>query len=533
MDKVRQLGVSWENDSLYFVESLEASPEKIFHIPFQERAQTPTIKGELDAWENELVKKIKNTLKEQKVFSTEINLSLPTSDIIFRSFVIPWMQEHEAKNVVEFEAGKYIPFSLEELSYSYHPITITENEKKCINIIFVAIRNDTLANYTRIFEATSLSLNIIEPSALSLIRSLSFKKLIPENQTIALIEKGDTGKIIISDKNTPQFVREFDLSATASKQGSSDPEDAAKKLTKEVRISLDYFNRQNEQLNVEKIFFLSSSDIGDLSKNLENYIGIPVVAIENSSVLNSTSQLEVGALNAYGASLAPLVSSLASFNFSKQKPESLKKSQISFKNISTHQSLIVIAFICVPLIIGSIIMSIFWPYQVKKEIASLNQKLGSFQGTDISFIEQKEALVKKKLTTFRQTRIKSDTALLLLLIPDLLPDGMWLKTLDISHYDTVEFKKTSRTRRNVTRVYKTSKNEAKPTLVVAMDGYAFSFNKGEQFRLVNTLLGKLKNSKEFSKFFQSIEIKTTSTQKLNEHDVTYFEIVCKQANENI
>jgi Tfp pilus assembly PilM family ATPase len=212
MKSNKHLGASWESSSLHFVESSETTPEKVFHVPFEPRSQTLTAKNTLDLWESDLAKNIRDALKKHKVSTTIVNLSLPTNDIIFRSFVIPWMQQREIKSVVEFEIGKYIPFSLSELSHSHHAISIAENNIKQIRIIFVAIKNDALANYVRVFKAASLTPDVIEPSALSLIRALSFKKLIPEDQTIAVIQKGDVGKIIICNKNTPQFVREFFLS---------------------------------------------------------------------------------------------------------------------------------------------------------------------------------------------------------------------------------------------------------------------------------------------------------------------------------
>jgi len=529
MKNSKQLGVSWESNSLYFAESTETDPKKVFHVPFESRTQTPTQEIPLDLWEKELAAKIKGALKKQKVTSTAVNLSLSTSDIIFRSFVIPWMQKNEVKNVVEFEACKYIPFSLKELSYSYHHIAIRESDLKQIRIIFVAIKNDALNNYVRVLEAASLNVNIIEPSALSLIRTLSFKELIPKDKTIALIEKADVGRIVVCDNNIPQFVREFHLSTESPEQGAGTPEDTMEKLTKEVRISIDYFKRQNEQLNIEKIFFLSSSSEEDLPRDLETDLDIPIAPIEISLVLSEASQLGIGALNAYGASLIPFVSSAASFNLSKNKSD-YPQGVASPEKTLNYKSLIITALICVPLIVGSFVMSILWTNSVKKEIDTLTQKLGIFRDSDIANIKKKEELLKRKLINLQQTRLNSDATLFLLVIPDLLPDGTWLKTLDISYYDVIKRNKPSTGRRRLVRRVNT---EVKPSLVITIDGYSFSKNKGEQFRLVNTLLGELKDKEEFSKFFQNIELVTINAQKLNENDVTYFKIVCKQANENI
>jgi len=297
-----------------------------------------------------------------------------------------------------------------------------------------------------------------------------------------------------------------------------------------VRISIDYFKRQNEQLKIEKIFFLSSSGKEDLPKNLETFLDIPIVHIENSQVLGDTTLLGVGPLNAYGASIIPFVSTEASFNLSKNKSEEPQGLASPRRKPINYKLLIITALICIPLIVGSIVLSMHWKQSLKKEIDILTQKIGLFADLGVSNIKKKDELLKKKLADLQQTRTNSDAAFFLLVIPNLLPDGTWLKTLDISYYDDIKFDKPSPSRRRFVRRGSAKK---KPPLVITIDGYAYSKNKGEQFRLVNALLGKLKNKEEFSKFFENIELETINAQKLNEFDVTYFKIVCKQANENI
>jgi len=202
------------------------------------------------------------------------------------------------------------------------------------------------------------------------------------------------------------------------------------------------------------------------------------------------------------------------------------------EKVSNQKVLLVTALICIPLIVVSIVKSIFSTLSIKKEIATLNQKLGTFKESSISFIETKEELLKKRLTSLQQTRINSNATLFLLLIPDLLPDGAWLKTLDISYYDSGKSVSSSTQKGRFARRDNASKDK-KFSLVSTIDGYAYSEIRGKQFRLINELLGRLKDKEEFSKFFKDIELETTSSQKFNEKDVTYFKIVCKQTNENI
>ena len=171
----KKLGMYWGSDALFFVETQETAPTKIFQILFEEAVKETLRDSPSSISGMKLGSDIQKILRKQGLLDSSVNLSLPAKDIIFRSFVIPWMDEHEIKSVVEFEASKYIPFSLERLSFSFHPISFTENNAKRLRIIFVAIKSDTLLSYIRTLEGASLDINSIEPAPSSLIRALSLK----------------------------------------------------------------------------------------------------------------------------------------------------------------------------------------------------------------------------------------------------------------------------------------------------------------------------------------------------------------------
>lgn len=530
MPTTKQLGVYWGDDVLFFVEASESNPDKIFQVPFQRDDKTSKRKDVLDPWKMDLASNVRSALNDQDIKTSELNLSLPTKDIIFRSFIIPLMGEQEIQSAVEFEVSKYIPFSLEELSFSFHPIHIEENNKKLIRIIFVAIKSDVLIDYIKILEAASLRVNLIEPAASSLIRVLSFKNLIPQDETIALIEKEHVGRIIVIDNDIPQFVREFYFSKPVADQDSDDPENNFKTLAKEIRISLDYFNRQNECLTVKKIFFLAASNEDDLPKNLEKHLNLPVAAITYESILDNASQMGINILHAYGTSITPSVDAPTYFNFSKQKTEAPKKVKIYDKKPINYKLLIKIALVCVPLIIFSIIASTQMTQKLKNEITILKQKLGSFQDSDISFIEKKELNLTAKLNNFKNTRIEGNVTLLLLLIPELLPDGIWLKNLDMTYDDSAAFTKKEINPKSKKRSKNIAETELTPTLIVTIDGYAYSEDKNKQFRLVKELLRRLENNADIINLFQNIDLETTGIEKMDEYDATSFKIVCKQTN---
>src|SRR5882672_1488986 len=238
----KQLGVFFGHNSLSLVETDNQDPGKYFSAPHNLFDNVDPTQGKIVPDDIKITAIIQKSLRDLKITSSDASLSLPTKDIIFRSFVIPWMMANEIDGVVEFEARKYIPFKLEELTYSYHPVTIAEKNVKRIRILFAAIRNDILEKYCGILEQSGLKISYVEPGVVSLIRVLVFKKLIPLDQRIAIVQTNDKeGKIIIVDHGLPHFVRDFQLQPAAASKPENDPELLKARLFNEVRISLDYY----------------------------------------------------------------------------------------------------------------------------------------------------------------------------------------------------------------------------------------------------------------------------------------------------
>lgn len=533
----KKLGAYLESNGLFIVETRATTPSRVFHIPFSEEAQNALFGKPTGLSNIKVGSDLHKVLQDQDLDDSSINLSLSAGDIIFRSFVIPWMEEHEIKRVVEFEASKYVPFALEKLAFAYHPISFTTNNKKSLRIIFVAIKSSTLSNYIKVLENASLRINLIEPAPSSLIRALSFKlrNIIPKDQAIAIIEKGESGRITITDNDIPQFVREFHL-ATIDGQGQSEEsqEESTKKLVGEVRISLDYFNRQNEELQVTQAILLSESNLQELSQTLEKSLPISVTPVDDQSVLGDPSIKELSYLNAYGASIISAINAPVYFNLSKTPPKTVKKRKAPIaRNPINYKAIMKTALVCIPLIIGSIGGSNFAKQKFNNDIRNYNEQLGPFQDADVSMIEEKETSQRNKLTYFRKTRMDSNAAVFLLLIPNLLPEGVWLKNLDIVYDDSAAFElgldKTS-SRNPIRRVRRSA--EDTPFLLVTIDGYAYSQKRNEQFELVNQLLRNLNDNREFSGYFTNIDVETTEAQQLDEYSVMSFKILCKRNDES-
>ena len=286
MEQIQQFGVFWGHKSLYFVETSDLTPTLTFSIAYS-TDKSETISGDTAFPEDmKIISLIQDNFRKLNIAPSNIHLSLPTKDIIFRSFIIPFMKLNEIKGVVEFEISKYIPFALEELTYSFQPIPFVEEKTKSFRIIFVAIKKDILEHYLNTLKRAELQVDIIEPAPLSIIRVLELKKLLPKEKTIAIITKeSNTGKIIVVAQGIPQFVRELQLNIPNTENKNADPDALRSRLLNEIAISLDYFNRQENHLMVKQVLLISQSKTEDLSKSLEEDLEMPVTHVDNRTLL--------------------------------------------------------------------------------------------------------------------------------------------------------------------------------------------------------------------------------------------------------
>lgn len=527
MAENRQLGVFWGKDILYFVETVGDNPNRILSVPFTEEAKGSIEGGALSPVGMEIVSLIQNALRQHKVSCSAVNLSLAPKDIIFRSFTIPWMQPSEIKSVIDFEASKYVPFALEELSYSFYPIPFAEGPSRRIRVIFVAIKKMVLENYIKILEQAALAVRVIEPATISLIRALIFKNFMAKDQTVALIEKGDeVGDIIVVDHQLPQFVREFQLRIPLADQEKIDTDALMTRLVNEIRISLSYFNRQEERLQVKNVTLLTSSDASDVVKRLGDDLRLPVTPITVESVLRDANFTDISFLKAYGVALTDAVTSLADFNLSESKPKTVKLGLMPSSKPVNYKFVAKVALVCIPLTILISLLSGFLIKRKEAQVMTLTQQLKSSKDISVSRLQEDNGALSKKLDYLKGIRTGSDVASFLALIPTLLPAGVWIESLDVVYPDPLPLEQERLKKEAVSAKKGLAQEEGtKPTIDI--QGYAYLENPNEQFRQVNEVLKSFKENKAFSAFFDHIDLETIEARKMDNYSVTFFRLKCQ------
>ncbi len=453
----------------------------------------------------------------QKTFSKsgfsqrQIVLSIPTQDLIFRSFVIPWMAPNEMKGVVEFEVTKYIPLKVEELVYTFHSIPFEKDKLKSLRVIFVAIRKKTLEKYTEILQHTDIKITNIEPGAVSLFRLLKKQKVIPHDHAsaVVLIESNSI-HIIMIDNDVVQFVRESPFTFDVKQQ-----DQFMSRLFTDLRVSINFFTRQNTAAKVKRIILISKDLFPDAGKAIAEDFKIPVIEIRASDLIKSTEDIpSLGLLGAMGAAIKPPKLLAKDFNLG-QDPTNIIAAETSLHiNIEKYKSLLVSSALSALVIFAVIQSSSAVTQKQYRRLESLKTELGPYKSLEKTDIEKMSQDISQKLNNYKNVRITSNLKYYLYKIPSLMPYGMWLKSMKI-RYDTNK------------NTAPASPDSARPETrkYIELQGYVYQDNINDQFKLINQFYSAIKEQDGFKDTFKNIELKTRQ-EEFQKFQVSFFVITC-------
>jgi type IV pilus assembly protein PilM len=197
-------------------------------------------------------KAIHAVLKEAKITTRKAVFSIPDFSSFFTSFELPAMTREELSQAVLYEAKRYVPMPLGEVTLDWQAVdNLASKERSAqLKILLVAVPNEIINQYRSIAQMTDLELLALEAEVFGLLHSLAAE----EKEPVALLDIGaqsSTSSIIF--QKTLRTSHSFDLSGNA--------------LTEQVSRSLSIDYGKAEEVK-EKYGLLPNKRI-DSKKNIE------------------------------------------------------------------------------------------------------------------------------------------------------------------------------------------------------------------------------------------------------------------------
>jgi len=115
---------------------------------------------------------LKKLLEKTKITTKKVIASLPNSIVFVSMIEMPEMSDKDLQNSIQWEARRYVPLPLEEVTLSWSVYRDPESTSRKLKVLLTAVPTAVVENYLKTFKLAGLKPMALEIEALALIRSL-------------------------------------------------------------------------------------------------------------------------------------------------------------------------------------------------------------------------------------------------------------------------------------------------------------------------------------------------------------------------
>lgn len=197
-------------------------------------------------------KAIKELFAKTKIRSKRVVIAIAGQAAIIRHIKLPLMEDNEVANAIHWEAERYIPFPVDEVTLDYKVIKRYADQNE-MDVLMVCARNDIIYSHIETLRDIGLQTQVVDIQTFSLMRAAGLEKANSEG-TVALLDIGfETSDLMILKDGIPLFTRVIPL--------------AGNRFTKTIASNLGITSEEAEEIKINKIDALSQSE--SLSQSLE------------------------------------------------------------------------------------------------------------------------------------------------------------------------------------------------------------------------------------------------------------------------
>lgn len=151
-----------------------------------------------------VVRALNDVLREANITAKDAALSIPYAASLVSVIKVPRVPERQLASMIPIEARKYIPVPIAEVLLDWYAIpdpskTATDEKENSthMNVLLVAIHNDTIAKYQTIVKDAELSASFFEIEVFSTVRSSLEHGIAP----VAVLDMGASStKLYLSER---------------------------------------------------------------------------------------------------------------------------------------------------------------------------------------------------------------------------------------------------------------------------------------------------------------------------------------------
>lgn len=226
----------------------------------------------------DIVGVLKTLIDAEKISGRQVNTSLSGQSVIMRYITLPRMAPNELKSTMQFEAGQYIPFPMDEVVLDC-TIVKEKIENNKMLVVLAAVKKPIIQERISLLEKAGLTVRVIDIDCFCLSNAFNYSyQRGPEQagsariEVIGLLNIGaNFTNMVIVDSGTLRFSRDIAFGGS---------EATLSNLSQEISSSIDYYENQSGK-HIEKVYLSGRAvDSSAIVNFLNHQLGTAVTAYD-------------------------------------------------------------------------------------------------------------------------------------------------------------------------------------------------------------------------------------------------------------
>lgn len=470
-------------------------------VPAENVAQKETIKKTRDDY---IVEAIQRVFKENDLKAGSVICAISSEDVMVRYFQMPKIPKQEWASAINFEAKRYIPFRMEEVTSDFKVVT-SKSSSSGMDVVFVAVKQKLIERLVTMVERAGIKPIIVEPAPFSLIRAFSAADQISTKVNTAIVNIETKGASISILKNgVPYIIRDIPFEETARERKSIEP--VFEKLLAEIKLSFDFYEKQFPSEVIDKIIIYSCIPLENWHELVGKELQIPVeVGDPLRGIRIKKGVVPPRLAVAFGLALRDISEPYIDINLYKEKILAYKRKELFIRMLFLEASAAIFLLILLKVLCIRAIAPLSKEFNnTLKERPRVEVSIKSDDIAELERLKNKMDARKTSMENIMSSRIYLTKKLVAM--ANAKPRNIWLT--ELNYEEEVDQKRSSKILRRL-----------------AIKGYCIITDNVRETDIVNNFLIDLQKQEEIKEGMSKSDIVSVQKAELEGENVASFEIL--------
>lgn len=139
-----------------------------------------------------VIQAVKDLIKIEKIGIKNVATAVSGTSVIIKKIKVPPMSETELINAIQFEAGQYIPFDIEDVNLDFVVIDTPPEQRETdqMDVLLVAVTKEKMNELINILARAGLKVAVVDVDVFAIENAFGLNYNIPSNEIIVLMDIG-------------------------------------------------------------------------------------------------------------------------------------------------------------------------------------------------------------------------------------------------------------------------------------------------------------------------------------------------------